>query len=114
MTQGASPAEWEKELTLAREARLRGNEGRARVCARRAAGFSARIYLQARGIHVRGNSVLSQLVRLAELPETGPKTRQRIQLLLLKVDPEFRLPVGTDLIAEAEALCEDLVNSRTP
>jgi hypothetical protein len=39
----------EKEFELAERARANGNEGRARVCARRAAGIAAREYLTRKG-----------------------------------------------------------------
>ncbi len=113
MTDNGPLAQLRRELHLARDARRKGNEGRARVCARRAAGIAARIYLEARGLQVTGTSVLDQLGRLGDREELSPKTKHRIQLLLLRVDPEFRLPPGTDLIAEAEALCRDLLNQRT-
>ena len=40
----------EAEFEKAEQARARGNEGQARVCARRAAGIAIREYLTRRGI----------------------------------------------------------------
>lgn len=103
------PPEVKRELALAKAARHRGQEGRARVCARRAAGVAARIYLERHGLSLRGTSVLDRLRELDAQPELDPAWKRRIALLLLRVDPNFKLPEGTDLIAEAEALCQELL-----
>ncbi len=102
------------ELDLARAARRRGNEGRARVCARRAGGLVARLYLEAHGIRLHGSSALEHLNRLEQQPEISPETKRHIQLLLLRVDSDFKLPAGADLIADAEALYLDLLDRRGP
>ncbi len=104
------PDDLERELASAREARSRGNEGRARVCARRAAGIAARMYLDRRGVHVGSASVLDLLSRLAEEPAIDAGMKHLISLFTLPVDTEFKLPEGIDLIAEAEALCDQLLN----
>jgi len=102
-------AEIEHELSLARDARRRGNEGRARVCARRAAGFAARIYLQRCAVAVRGSSVLDLLDRLATAPGIDDEIRRRTLLFAVRVDTDFKLPEGVDLIHEAELLCTQLL-----
>lgn len=103
------PPELERELTLAREARLRGNEGRARVCARRAAGMAARVYLDRRGVRARRGSVIDLLTLLLDDPDLDENNRIRIRRLAMRVDPEFKLPPDIDLIAEADALCDNLL-----
>ena len=57
-------AVFEKELSRAEAARTAGNEGRARVCARRAAGLLAYEILKRDGIEPRGNSVLDYLEQM--------------------------------------------------
>ena len=103
------PPELEQELALARDARIGGNEGRARVCARRAVGIAARLYLEAHGIRVGSASVLDVLDRLIEEPSVDDETRRLVRLFALRVDTGFRLPVGVDLIAEAVTLCGRLL-----
>ena len=96
------------EFERAARARQQGNEGQARVCARRAAGIAARAYLAQQGKVVRTPSaydVLSDLARDASLPE---ELRQAASLLTLRVDEAFKLPAEVDLIAEALKLCEAL------
>ena len=41
-----------EELLLAKQSRLEGNEGRARVCARRAAGTAVKLYLENKGLMI--------------------------------------------------------------
>jgi len=103
------PAELENELYLAREARLRGNEGRARVCARRAVAIAARLYLNAHGIQLGSASVLKILDRLIEEPSVDDNIRRLARLFALQVDTEFKLPAGVDLVTEAPNLCGELL-----
>ncbi len=104
------PDDLQREMAKAIDARLHRNEGRARVCARRAAGIAARLYLGQQGVRVGSASALDVLYRLAEEPGLDPGIRSRILLFTLSVDTEFRLPEGIDLIAEAETLCGQLLS----
>ena len=98
----------ENELRNAQAARDRGNEGQARVCARRAAGTAIRDYLQRRGRAVRSPSSFDLLRLISEDPTVPPALRDSASRLILRVDAEFRLPPEIDLIAEARKLCEGL------
>lgn len=102
-------AELDNELARAKEARLRGNEGRARVCARRAVGIATRLYLDAHGVEVGSSSVLDLLDRLIDQPGVDDNTRRLARLFALRVDTEFKLPAGVDLVAEAVNLCGELL-----
>ena len=51
----------QEELLLAKQSRNEGNEGRARVCARRAAGAAAQDYLSKAGISDQVGNVLESL-----------------------------------------------------
>lgn len=101
-------AEINAELELAEQARRRGNEGRARVCARRAAGIAARVYLDGHGRRSRSSSAYEVLRLLADDLGLPPDLRQAAEYLTLRVNEEFKLPVNVDLIAEARKLCEKL------
>jgi hypothetical protein len=96
------------ELELARAARQAGNEGRARVCARRAAGLAARDFLDQNGHPARDRdhtgSAYAALQTLAALPGLTPELVQAALHLTKRVSGEFQLPAGIDLIAEANIL----------
>ena len=94
----------EAELANAERARLDKNEGKARVCARRAAGLAAREFLIKRGAHLRKDSVYETLKTLASWPGLSMDLRTAALHLTLQVTKEFTLPENIDLIAEARNL----------
>lgn len=102
-------SEIEAEFAKADQARSRGNEGQARVCARRAAGIAAREYLARRGVRVRTSSAYDLLQSIAQDPDVDYELREIAAHLILRVNEEFRLPAGIDLVAEARLLCSRLL-----
>jgi len=107
-------SEIEKELEKAQGARLQGNEGQARVCARRAAGIAARGFFARRGKSIRTPSAYDVLKLVAEDVQIPVSLRESAVLLTLRVDEEFKLPPGVDLIAESRGLCEGLAEMSQP
>src|SRR5512143_1597051 len=103
-------SEVQAEFDKAEEARRRGNEGQARVCARRAAGIAASEYLARRGERVRSHSAYDLLRLVSEHAAVPDDLRETAARLTLRVDEEFKLPAGVDLIAEARQLCERLMS----
>ena len=101
--------EIEAEFEKADQARARGNEGQARVCARRAAGIAAREYLTRQGIHPPSVSAYDLLNLLKDEPRLSSGLRSIADHLTLRVTPEFKLPVDADLVAEAKIFCERLL-----
>jgi hypothetical protein len=97
------------EFDNAEKARGEGNEGKARVCARRAAGIAIREYFARRGIPVSGSSAYDLLGRLIESPEIRPDLKENCIHLTLRVSEDFQLPVNVDLIEEARQLCSALL-----
>ncbi len=97
------------EFERAEGARARGNEGRARVCARRAAGIAVREYFARQGRAVRTPSAYDLLNLLAEEPHLPADLKQAAVYLTLRVDEEFKLPADVDLIKEARKLCVRLL-----
>ncbi|MBE7534650.1 MAG: hypothetical protein HS124_02825 [Anaerolineales bacterium] len=97
------------ELEQAEQARAQGNEGRARVCARRAAGVAIREYLLRRGVRPLSSSAMDLLNLIKEDPRLPPELRPIIEHLTLRVTVEFKLPIQVDLIAEARTLCQTLL-----
>jgi mycoredoxin len=99
---------WQIELINARRARQEGNEGKARVCARRAAGAVAYDFLTRRGVPVWTASAYEALQALARLPGLDPDLQSAAAHLTLRLTEAFTLPVDVDLIAEAEFLINRL------
>ncbi|MGB8981665.1 MAG: hypothetical protein WCC12_07290 [Anaerolineales bacterium] len=101
--------EIDKEFEKAGQARARGNEGQARVCARRAAGIAVREYLTRRGVRPPSTSAYDLLNLLKEEPGLAPGLRRIAEHLTLRVTEEFKLPVDADLLVEAKQFCDKLL-----
>lgn len=105
--------DWKKELhnefEMAQTAQNAKNQGRMRVCARRAAGVAIREYLTERGIKPPSVSAYDLLKFLGEMDDTPADLRQASDYLRLRVTEQFTLPVDVDLIAEAKKICTTLV-----
>lgn len=106
--------EMQVEFERAEQARARGNEGQARVCARRAAGIAAREYLTRRGETIRTPSAYDLLNMLKDDPHLPPDLKQIAEHLTLRVNEEFKLPVDVDLIVEARKFCKEIVELKRP
>src|SRR6266511_4993607 len=103
----------EVEFEKAEEARAKGNEGQARVCARRAAGIAIREYLTRRGTPPPSTSAMALLNLLKEDPLLSPDLKLIVDHLTLRVTEEFKLPVDVDLVEEARKLCASLLSPRS-
>lgn len=108
MNEAANEIELEFERAL--KARREGNEGQARVCARRAAGIAIRDYLTRNGIRPPSRSAHDLLNLIKERPPLPPDLKRVADHLTLRVTEEFRLPIEADLIAESRSLCDWLLN----
>lgn len=97
--------ELEAEFLRAERARERGNEGQARVCARRAAGIAIREYLARRGTRLPHLGAYDLLNLLKNDPALSPDLAPLVDHLTLRVTEEFKLLVDADLVAEARLLC---------
>lgn len=93
-----------QELATAHEARAAGNEGQARVCARRAAGFTIQEYFQERDIHKPNLTAYEHIQVFKTLPDIPEPIRQIADHLTTRVNEDTTLPFEADLIAEAEIL----------
>ena len=100
----------EAEFDRAEKARASGNEGQARVCARRAAGIAVREYYSRLGRDLRTPSALDLLVFLLDDPKCAPRIKQSATYLTMRVNEEFKLPEDVDLVAEARRLCNGLLS----
>ena len=108
--------EWEtafnSEIQQAEAARSAGNEGMARVCARRAAGAVIGEYIKRGDLPDPGPGAYDRIQYLANTPGVHPQARQVAVHLLTRVTPEHTLPLEVDLIAEARWLKEILLESQ--
>lgn len=100
---------FEKELQTAKEARKNGNEGMARVCARRAAGELVRAYFQRQGLLLAKPSALHALKTLSQSGQVSEKVREIASHFVWQITPEHLLPGDADLIAEAQWLAWELL-----
>lgn len=97
------------EFERAQKARAGGNEGQARVCARRAAGIAIRDYYTRKATPLPSRSAHDLLNLIKEEAPLPPDLKQVADHLTLRVTEEFKLPIDADLIAEARALCDWLL-----
>jgi len=98
--------EIETELAQAQKAREAGNEGQARVCARRAAGIAIREWYKRRlGSGWHGDA-LKQLQRLQTDALAPENVRAAAQRLTTKVDFDHTLPFENDPIEDARRIIE--------
>ena len=102
------------ELDAGAQALASGNAGRARVHARRAAGWAAGAYLEQHGAHPGVKSGIEQMLFLRDSGLVGAQTRQRLEHLTIsleKDDPngESYWPLDIDLLDEARALIGELL-----
>jgi len=92
------------ELARADQARQAGNEGMARVCARRAAGIALRQYFIHNHMEITDPSAISLLTRLIQMESTPADIKSVVDNLLTRVTPDYRLPILIDLTAQAKVL----------
>ena len=98
----------EHELALGRAAAA-GNPGRARVCARRAAGWAIQAwYQQQEGPGWTGDA-MKQLTRMGADPAVPPMLRQAAGRLSTRVDREHRLPFEQDALEDARVITEGML-----
>ena len=96
------------ELELAEKNQREGFEGRARVCARRAAGIAILDYFNRRHLPAAGLNTLGLIQAFKDLPEISPEMRRSAGVLLLRVNEAHQLPENIDLIAVARWLVQEL------
>ncbi len=91
----------QEELLLAKQSRLEGNEGRARVCARRAAGAAAKAYFQGKDSLAKEENTIQSLVRLGIQDLIPDRVKLAVNWLVMRVNEDYALPANVDLIHEA-------------
>ncbi len=101
---------FQQELSQAETARSAGKEGRARACARRAAGILIAEYYQRQGIPTSGLSAYELIQKLSSQPHLPTSARERAGYFLQRVTLDHTLPVEADLIQEARRLAAELLD----
>lgn len=94
----------EAEMSNAIRSREAGNEGRARVCARRAAGLAAAIYYEQWSPQAVGKSAYDLIKWLGEREELDVSLRAAAQRLIQKVRVDHTLPHQQDPLSDARTL----------
>jgi hypothetical protein len=98
-----------REMAMAEAARAQGNEGKARVCARRAAGIVAEAYMQRSGVSTPHMTAYDRVAFLRNWPDLPEGVAEVIDHMMLRVNENYELPVDVDLVAEARWLAETLL-----
>ena len=107
-----------QELNLAAQSQEKGNAGKARVCARRAAGWAIQEHLRQQGISLGNNNALDHIKYFAAQAGHSPQTSAVLHHLLVKLEKESLesdayYPVqGVDLVHEAQWLVEELLQTK--
>jgi hypothetical protein len=100
---------FQHEIKQAEAARAVGNEGRARVCSRRAAGVLVEEFFKRQRITLPSISAYDNLKYLTSLSDISPRARELTDNLLMKVEPNYSLPKDVDLIEDARLLEKELL-----
>lgn len=97
------------ELGQAELFRARGKEGRARVCARRAAGWAVAAFRQQRsGVETHPNAY-HQLRWFRNLEDMPIELRKAADRLTTRVTPSHELPHWQDPLEDAEMIVQALL-----
>ncbi|MGQ0603583.1 MAG: hypothetical protein ACT4QE_18035 [Anaerolineales bacterium] len=94
----------ERELQHALAAQAEGNAGKARVCARRAAGWAIRAFYQRMDGTQWGGDAMTQLKRLQNDAAAPEPVRAAAQRLTTKVDFNHKLPFEDDPVEDARGI----------
>lgn len=112
--QRAWEGDYYKELQRANQARSVGNEGMARVCARRAAGIIVGEYLHRRGMSGISNSARDRLALFITLTDVDDNCKELGTHFLMKVNQAHNLPINADLIHDVMWLKSQLLSEANP
>ena len=104
-------ARFEREMIMAQKAREEKNQGKARVCARRAAGLVAQEYLKRRGVATPGMTAYERVKLLQHWPGLPEGVGERVAHLTTRVNENYELPIEADLVADAQWLAETLLET---
>jgi len=101
-----------EEILLAKQSRQEGNEGRARVCARRAAGAAVKEYLGKKGISQKQENAIQSLLIFSQLENLPVQVQEAVEWLIQRVNQDHNLPSEVDLIHEAGVVIQYVEENR--
>ncbi len=102
-------SDFNDEIMAALTARMQGNEGKARVCARRAAGIAAGEFFRRQGMQYSTVSAYERLKILEQMIDLPPEIQATAGHFLVRSTPEHELPIDADLIEDAILLRDRLI-----
>ena len=94
----------EQELAKAAVGLKEGNEGLARVCARRAVGIAIEDWIARSGAEGWPADAMNRLKAIQREENLPQKVREAAQRLLTPVTQQTRLPLSTDPIGDARLI----------
>ena len=98
----------QKELNAGREASADGNAGRARVCARRAAGCALSWYATRNPDPEYKSDTIRQLTRLREDKSFPAAVREAALRLSTRISLDFTYPFGEDPLNDARLIIDHI------
>jgi len=98
----------ELELAKAYETRQSGNEGMARVLARRAAGMAVREYLDLINFDQRGLSLNTLLINDAVRKVIPASIYEALDRLSTRIGMDFNFPKNFDLLLDSRLVIDQL------
>jgi hypothetical protein len=98
------------ELDRAITARIQKNEGKARVCARRAAGHIIKAYLSRRDYDINRLSLYASIQYFVNLETVPIMVREIASHFLFRITPEHNLPLDADLLEDVRRLAKELMD----
>jgi hypothetical protein len=98
----------EEELHQASHWREKGNEGRARVCARRAAGWAVGNYRRRSSHTDVDDDAYKQLIWLRDQVDADRQLTEAADRLCTKVCEDFKLPHHEDPLEDARVIIDGL------
>lgn len=102
-------AEIQKEMTRALEARQQGNEGMARVCARRAVGWAIRLRFEGDLERSATKNAYLLLEWLSRQERVAPSYQQAATRLTTRINEDHELPHEQDPLVDADMLIRGLL-----
>jgi hypothetical protein len=98
--------EFKLEIRRAEESLRAGNQGRMRVCARRAAGVLLRVWMQQNGIQSPYADVYRSIEFLLPLFKDQVEIKTILAHLVARVDEDYNSPVDVDYIQDVFQLAK--------
>ena len=98
-----------REMKMADKARAEGNEGKARVCARRAAGIVADEYMRRHGVSTPNMTAYERVKLLSAWPDLPEGVDAVVAHLTTRVNEQYELPIDADLVVDAQWLARVLL-----